>query len=239
VSGPDCDDGDASRSPLLDDHDPMYVGNSIDNDCNGWEVCFADYDRDGWRPDATSTRESTDDTCSRGSSEASADTPIGDCDDHDASRNPGADERVASGADEDCDGLELCYDDADGDGYRTSGTHTSASLSCSGAHDGRATDGRDCCDLDDRAHPGQTAWFTTANHCGSFNYDCASGIDFRYSTAIGSCSTSWSGSSPSCSVSGGWLGSAPTCGSWGDYVTGCGSAPTCAETTTRRQQSCR
>ena len=40
-----------------------------------------------------------------------------DCDDADASVYPGADEIVGDGIDNDCDGTETCYADADGDGH--------------------------------------------------------------------------------------------------------------------------
>lgn len=33
--------------------------------------------------------------------------------------------------------------------------------------------GNDCCDYDARAHPGEQAFFTTADACGSFDYDCS------------------------------------------------------------------
>ena len=40
-----------------------------------------------------------------------------DCDDDSFAINPTATEGVADGVDSDCNGLELCYHDADGDGY--------------------------------------------------------------------------------------------------------------------------
>ncbi|MCB9761698.1 MAG: putative metal-binding motif-containing protein [Alphaproteobacteria bacterium] len=53
----------------------------------------------------------------------------GDCDDHDAAVNTGAGERPGDGVDQNCDDLELCYVDDDGDGFgdRTVQTET---LSC-------------------------------------------------------------------------------------------------------------
>jgi hypothetical protein len=32
--------------------------------------------------------------------------------------------------------------------------------------------GKDCCDNDARTHPGEQAFFTSENACGSFDYDC-------------------------------------------------------------------
>ena len=37
---------------------------------------------------------------------------------------------------------------------------------------GPGCNGEDCCDSDPDAHPGQTSFFTRANHCDSFDYDC-------------------------------------------------------------------
>jgi len=41
----------------------------------------------------------------------------GDCDDGDPSAHPGGTEVVGDGTDQDCDGYDACYRDADGDGY--------------------------------------------------------------------------------------------------------------------------
>ena len=57
----------------------------------------------------------------------------GDCDDADATRNPGASETYGDGLDSDCDGLELCYADLDGDGYRTSDLVQSSDFDCDDA----------------------------------------------------------------------------------------------------------
>ena len=43
----------------------------------------------------------------------------GDCDDDNADVNPDGEEMVADGIDSNCDGIEICYVDADGDGFRT------------------------------------------------------------------------------------------------------------------------
>lgn len=56
------------------------------------------------------------------------------------------------------------YKDADGDGYGTGayGCYTGTVASLAG----------DCCDSDNRTHPGQTAGFTSPNNCGSYDYNC-------------------------------------------------------------------
>jgi hypothetical protein len=47
-----------------------------------------------------------------------------DCNDNDPSIHPGATEVVDDGVDQDCDTNELCYADADDDGYRPNATGT-------------------------------------------------------------------------------------------------------------------
>ena len=77
-----------------------------------------------------------------------------DCDDLDAFVYPGAEETIADGTDSDCDGLELCYEDADGDGFGGEGTVTSDSMDCSAA--GVSATAEDCDDTDAAYNPGAT-----------------------------------------------------------------------------------
>ncbi len=77
-----------------------------------------------------------------------------DCNDLDAFVNPGADEIIADGTDSDCDGLELCYEDADGDGFGGEGTVTSDSMDCSAA--GVSATADDCEDSDVAYNPNAT-----------------------------------------------------------------------------------
>jgi hypothetical protein len=55
--------------------------------------------------------------------------------------------------------------DQDGDGYPAVGG---------------GCNGEDCCDTDPNAHPGQSAYFTQADRCGSFDYDCTGSIIPEY-----------------------------------------------------------
>lgn len=61
------------------------------------------------------------------------------------------------------------YRDADGDGY---GTTATTQYSCGATPSGYVKTAGDCCDSDNRARPGQTSAYTTANNCGSFDYNC-------------------------------------------------------------------
>ena len=88
-----------------------------------------DADNDGYRPMTGDTVASSSIECA-GAGVVDANGAIGDCDDSDASRNPGASETYGDGLDSDCDGLELCYADLDGDGYRTSDLVQSSDEDC-------------------------------------------------------------------------------------------------------------
>jgi MYXO-CTERM domain-containing protein len=83
----------------------------------------------------------------------------GDCDDSEASDHPGASEEVGNEDDENCDGAERCFRDADGDGYRglLLETVTSADLDCTDAGEAAVgLPGGDCEDEDPAFHPGAT-----------------------------------------------------------------------------------
>ena len=148
----DCDDGDAGDYPGA----PETIGNSDDEDCDGGEICYLDADNDGYRPDATSTVTSSDTDCTDAGEAVSTD-PTTDCDDGDANDYPGATETVANGDDEDCDGQEICYVDADDDGYRLTSTVVSADGDCNESGEALATDPTlDCDDTDAGDYPGAT-----------------------------------------------------------------------------------
>jgi len=98
-----------------------------------------------------------------------------DCDDGDASVNPGATE-VCDGVDNDCDGSideagatggSTWYADADGDGYGDAAASTTA---CS-QPSGYVADGTDCDDGDATAYPGAT------EVCDGLDNDCDGSID--------------------------------------------------------------
>lgn len=78
----------------------------------------------------------------------------GDCDDATPDVHPGANEVAADGVDSDCDGMELCYIDADGDGHRAGdATTASATLNCTDVGQAAATaPATDCDDTDPSVH---------------------------------------------------------------------------------------
>ena len=142
MSADDCDDTDPAISPSATEG----VGDDIDADCDGSELCFADADDDGYTADSPAVVESVDAFCD-GPGEAMAGAPAGDCDDTDGALGSvtmdgdcdgvltaddcdDADEfAVAIAADADCDGV-LTDDDCD-DGDDTYGA-ISADADCDG-----------------------------------------------------------------------------------------------------------
>ncbi|MFT5583898.1 MAG: hypothetical protein ACI9VR_001482 [Cognaticolwellia sp.] len=143
----DCDDADADTYPGATE----VVGDEVDQDCDGLEVCYVDADGDGDR--STATVSSADVDCSdSGEAAASADV---DCDDTDTSISSSATEVPGDEVDQDCDGQEICYTDADSDGYGTSTLRDSVDTDCSDSGEA-ASDGGDCDDSSASVYPGAT-----------------------------------------------------------------------------------
>ncbi len=130
----DCDDEDGEVNP----GSPEVIANGVDDNCDGVEICYVDSDGDGFGSGSTTT--TSDVTCTS----AGHATNFDDCDDLDAAVYPGAPEVVASGIDEDCDGLELCYIDDDGDTVGHDEETSTGNLSCVGP--GLSLENDDCDD---------------------------------------------------------------------------------------------
>ncbi len=142
VNDSDCDDGDASIHPGAAE----TVADGVDQDCDGSEDCYEDIDGDGYGSSATLASSDTD--CG----DIGEATNATDCDDADADTYPDAAEVVADGTDQDCDGGELCYEDADGDGFGSTVTVSSGDLACSDS--GEASVDTDCDDSAASCYPG-------------------------------------------------------------------------------------
>jgi hypothetical protein len=123
------------------------AADGIDQDCDGVDDCFRDGDDDGVGRLDTAPGDNLDCTDTVGESALST-----DCDDGDASIAPGAPEGLADGVDQDCDGAEACYTDADLDGAGVVLPTASADLDC--ADPGEATDSGDCDDTAPDSFPG-------------------------------------------------------------------------------------
>ncbi len=169
----DCDDDEAAANPGASE-----ICDGIDNDCDGLtddedsapggtSTWYRDADGDGYGEAADST-----DACDAPSGYVGDGT---DCDDGEASTNPGADE-LCDGEDNDCDGTvdeadatdaSTWYADADADGY---GDATSSTVACE-APSGYLADSADCDDGDSAVNPAAT------EICDSVDNDCDGLID--------------------------------------------------------------
>ena len=167
----DCDDTDASVNPGADEycdgHDDDCDGDVDEDDAIDAATWYADSDGDSYGDPGAVTV-----TCSAGSGHVSDAT---DCDDTDATINPGADE-YCDGHDNDCDGsvdeddaldASSWYADSDGDGYGDSGTSATA---CS-APSGYIADATDCDDGDSLIHP------AAPELCNGADDDCDGSTD--------------------------------------------------------------
>lgn len=107
----------------------------------------------------------------------------------------------------DCASLlcETFYVDHDGDGYgETSTTLRFCEVDGAAPPVGYVTQGGDCCDSDANAHPGQTKYFTSADACGGWDYDCdgtiqgSNGVFASGTVPATECGTTVHGSCSSC-----------------------------------------
>ena len=156
----DCDDTSGFVHPGV-----LETCNSVDDDCDGGTdegvttTWYADADVDGYGDAAIAT-----DSCSAPTGYVGDDT---DCDDADATVNPGESETCNS-VDDDCDGTAdegvttNYYYDGDGDGY---GLSSSAVANCS-LPSGYAAASGDCDDADATVSPGAT------ESCNDADDDC-------------------------------------------------------------------
>ena len=109
----DCNDSNAAVNPGATE----IVGDDIDNNCSGTSICYADLDHDGYRNFSATVNSTIDESCDTVNGEAMESALI-DCDDMDAMQNPGAEEIIGDGKDNNCDGTSICYADSDRDGDR-------------------------------------------------------------------------------------------------------------------------
>ncbi len=137
-----------------DGHDDVVVGAPYYNDNTGrayvylgyTDLCYLDSDGDG--SGSTTSVASPDGTCPAGYSDDS-----NDCDDTDASINPATPEIIDDGIDQDCDTVDSCYADSDGDGFGTTPMDAN-DLDCTDT--GEASTDGDCDDALPTTYPGAT-----------------------------------------------------------------------------------
>jgi hypothetical protein len=141
----DCDDSRADRYPT----NKEIVGDGVDSDCNLQELCYKDGDGDGVA--GLATLVSTDADCADPGEYTSAD----DCNDASKTIRPGATGVVGDGIDQDCDGLEECYNDGDLDTFgSTARVDDDGDGQCNDP--GEAIVATDCEDGQPMVHPGVT-----------------------------------------------------------------------------------
>jgi MYXO-CTERM domain-containing protein len=165
-----CNDCNDTASAVNSDATEL-PGDGVDQDCDGEELCYIDGDDDGYRLDPETTFATVNISCD-GTLEVPAGGPA-DCDDADAAVSPGAVEIVGDELDQDCDGTELCFVDADSDSYPADGVATIVSSDdslCDAAGEATAAAlamGADCADDDPARYPGAP------------EEDCADSVDYN------------------------------------------------------------
>lgn len=168
------EDADGDGDPTNDDTDGDGIPDYLDPDDDGDGIPTISEDANG---DGDPTNDDTDgdgipdyldlqlDFDSDGYYDSDGILPGGDCNDFDASINPGAFEIPGDGIDQDCDGTEMCYVDSDTDGFGGINTISSSDLSCGGPSE--STVDTDCDDGDSDTFPGatETAYDGTDQNC--------------------------------------------------------------------------
>ena len=140
----DCDDLSVTTFPGAPE-----LCDGLDQDCDGAldeglpvDTWFADADGDGFGDPEAPLQD-----CGQPAGHVADAT---DCDDASAAVFPGAPPVIADGIDQDCDGVEECWDDADGDGYGSDVVVPGEPV-CGGTS---AAEGGDCDDSDPERSPG-------------------------------------------------------------------------------------
>ncbi|MEC8379455.1 MAG: MopE-related protein [Myxococcota bacterium] len=168
----DCDDSNFFANPAQIEQ----LDNGVDDDCDGFELCYTDADNDGFVSlDLTQSTPSVDLDCND-DGEGTASQPAIDCDDANLNINPSIDETCGDGLDNNCDGLTddsssidaaVWYADGDNDNF---GDSTSTVLACAQPL-GYVSDNTDCNDSEGASFP------NNPEVCDSIDNDCNGAVD--------------------------------------------------------------
>lgn len=114
-----------------------------------------------------------------------------------------------------------------------------AGVDCDQDHDGYLSNsaqcgGNDCCDTDSNAHPTQGMYFTSADNCGSFDYDCDGTLETEWGAFA--CTPGVTG----CTPTSGFVGGVPGCGVSEQWTGTCKNMITSCQpgTTAAQAQAC-
>ena len=126
----DCDDSRDDVNPMAAEQ----AADDLDQNCDDQELCYTDSDEDTFGVSGTGTA-SCGGSCVDACLQVGWSENTDDCDDSRSSVYPGAEELIANGRDNDCDGFELCYIDSDQDahGNDAGATDFSTDVTCTAA----------------------------------------------------------------------------------------------------------
>jgi Putative metal-binding motif len=122
------------------------VGDNIDQNCNGSELCYQDLDNDDYGSMIVSASPDAD--CN----DVFEATNTMDCNDSSSAIHPAALEITGDGIDQNCDGGEICYSDPDNDNFGSLSVVSSIDLDCADANE--ASVQGDCNNNDPTIYPG-------------------------------------------------------------------------------------
>ena len=180
-----CDGRDNDCDSDIDDAD-----SSVDSSTQ--VTVFSDLDGDGYGdPDTEMTLCAAPENTVENSD---------DCNDTDASIRPFAGETIADGIDQNCDGEEICYTDADNDGYGIDSitiitVDANGSTNCDDV-EGASTTLDDCDDNDASINPGAMTMYADNDADGFGGETMTSSCDENATMVTGDCDDSSSSINP-------------------------------------------
>jgi len=119
-----------------------------------------------------------------------------------------------------------CYEDQDGDGY---GGDPVQVISCGGCPDPFVSNNNDCYDQNALANPDQTSYFQSDRGDGSYDYDCDTNEEQRYTATASDTCDGTPGVGTCGYTQSGWQNSVPGCGGSGTWESRSSCSCTCSD----------